>query len=104
MTVYQKVLVELDKNSSIKTQYNNLVKLMHSSEDKQLRSLIIAWLNVLSNAEHYRVGKMSSHLTQLLNTNACVKQDLRDYCNDIIWSKKPEWQVLAERYGWRPPV
>lgn len=104
MNVYQKVLVELDKNSSIKSQYNNLVKLMHSTEDKQLRSLIDAWLNVLVNAERYRVGKLHNHLAQLLNTNDYIKQNLRDYCNEVIWSKKPEWQILAERYGWRPPV
>lgn len=104
MTIYQKVLVELDKNSSIKTQYNNLVKLMHSSEDKQLRSLINDWLNVLANAECYQVRKLPNRLTQYVNTNSYIQQNLRDYCNDIIRSKKPEWQILAERYGWRPPV
>lgn len=55
MTVYQKVLVELDKSGTYKSQYNSLVKLKYSTEDKKLRSLIDAWLIVLSDAEGYRV-------------------------------------------------
>lgn len=102
MTVYQKVLIELDKSGTYKSQYNSLVKLKYLTEDKKLRDLIDAWLVVLSDAESYRVRKLFNHLTELLNTNMYVKQGLRDYCNDAILSKKPEWQILAERYGWRP--
>ena len=32
-----------------------------------------------------------------------VRQDLEDYCMKRIQSKKPEWQILAERHGWVKP-
>lgn len=104
MTNYQKVLVELDKNSSIKAQYNNLVKILYSTEDRQLKFFINSWLNVLDNAEHYRVRNLPNHVIGYLNENSHVKQNLIDYCNDIIRTSKPEWQILAEKHGWKPPV
>lgn len=104
MNIYNKVLIELNKQCSFKSQYNNLVKLQYSSEDRQLRNLISVWLNVLDSAESYRVRRLALKCQETLNINAYIKQNLVDYCNECIMSKKPEWQILAERYGWKPPM
>ena len=104
MNVYNKILVELNKNSTLKQQYNNLVKLRYSTEERELRKYIDAWLNVLDGAENFRLRKLYARTSELLNSSSNIKQNLIDYCNDVIWSKKPEWQILAERNDWRPPV
>lgn len=102
MNIYNKVLMELDKTVSLKSKVNNLVKLYYSTEDKYLRNYIDQWKQVLLDAEMYRERKLPVQCREHLNENSHIRQQLIDYCNDCLMSQKPEWQILAERYGWRP--
>lgn len=102
MNVYKKVLVELEKEQSYKSQINNLIKLEHETEDYELKKQIVSWVDILRNAETYRQGKLFNHARELLAERSPVKQELRDYCTTCIQSQQPEWQILALRYGWIP--
>jgi hypothetical protein len=102
MDIYNKVLMELDKTSSLKSKINNLVKLYYSTEDRKLRDYIEQWRCVLLDAETFRERKLPISSVECMNEKSYIKNKLIDYCNECIMSRKPEWQILAERYGWKP--
>lgn len=102
MNVYKKVLVELEKEQSFKTQMNNLIKIEYETEDYELKKRISNWCDVLHNAEIYSKRKLYNHAKELLAQRSAIRQELRDYCTTCIQSQQPEWQILALRYGWRP--
>lgn len=102
MNIYNKVLVELDKNQSFKTQQNNLVKLQYSTEDYELRKRLVSWYEVLQQADGYMKRKLPSHAHTVIMENNYLKEELRDYCRSCIQSQRPEWQIIALKYGWRP--
>lgn len=102
MNIYNKVLVELDKNQSFKVQQNNLVKLQYSTEDYELRKRLVSWYEVLQQADGYVKRKLPSHAHTVIMENNYLKEELRDYCRSCIQSQRPEWQIIALKYGWRP--
>lgn len=103
MNNYQKTLYELSKDSSLVSKYNNLMKIYYSTEDFKLKDLIRNYAGVLQTAEEYRKNKLPSHCQNTLSNGRSLYQNLYDYCTEVRMSKKPEWQILAERYNWRPP-
>lgn len=103
MTVYKKCLLELSKQSSFKAKHNSLMKLYYETEDYILKDYIRRYAEGLAEAEKYRVSKLPSHCNSVLQQIEPIKVALINYCNDTESCKKPEWQILAERYGWVPP-
>lgn len=101
---YVKVLIELDKTrklTNLSGYYNNLVTIMHTTEDSQLRSLIKQYIIYLPKIEKYAQAKMSINTQDLVNSSREYKIALHDYCEQMIKECKPEWQIIAERNGWR---
>lgn len=102
--LYTKVLVELDKThklTSLSGHYNNLVTIMHTTEDEELRGLIGAYIEFLPKIEKYAKAKMSINTQSLVNDSKPYKVDLYNYCGQMVKLCKPEWQIIAERNGWR---
>lgn len=46
--------------------------------------------------------KLPSHAHTVIMENNYLKEELRDYCRSCIQSQRPEWQIIALKYGWRP--
>lgn len=101
MDIYNKVLLELNKNERLATRYNNLEKLYFSTEDDVLKNLICGYCDVLKDALYYVSKKMPSNVDFYMKKSMYYRVDLEAYCNQCISSRKPEWQILAERNGWR---
>lgn len=104
MNIYTDILIQLNKDVSLSAKYNALMKLYYKTEDCVLKNYIRQYADVLQEAEVYRKRKLPSHTHQVLLEGNRFKVELESYCTEIKMSKKPEWQVLAERYGWTPPV
>lgn len=104
MKIYKKVLVEISKINSLTAEHNSLKKCYHDTEDEILKGYLREYCKNLVSAENYRRNKMISHANNVLDTNSSIKITIMNYCNQIISQGKPEWQVLAERNGWRPPI
>lgn len=103
MTVYKRCLLELSKQSSFKSIHNNLMKLYYETEDYTLKDYIRRYAEGLAEAEKYRISKLISHCSSVLHQIEPIKVSLINYCSDMESLRKPEWQILAERYGWTPP-
>ena len=102
--LYSKVLIELDKKQAIRAQQNNLIKIQYETEDYELRKRIVEWCNILNIADVHVQRKACILAKDLLNSHSDIKQELRDYCTSCIQSRQPEWQILALRYEWTPPI
>lgn len=87
-TMYKKVLIALNKDTTLRAQYNELVKIEYSTEDRELRKCIRAWKQVLESALTYQSRKLYQNSTEVLTVNLMVRQDLEDYCMKRIQSKK----------------
>ena len=103
MNVYTKVLIELAKSTSIQARYNSLIKIYYSTEDCKLKDLIHKYSDYLLSANDKILKSCYSACESILTESEPAKTALIDYCNEVKMSGKLEWQVLAERYGWKPP-
>lgn len=100
MTNYQKVLITVSTSTSFISEYNDLMKILYKTEDEKLRKCLNDWLSVLVNANKLSDSNKKRKLRIYLNNNRVYKDMLVIYCKEMERLKKPEWQVLAERYGW----
>lgn len=100
MNIYRKVLLELVKDEKWATKYNNLQKLRFSTEDEVLISLLVEYCNMIKDISSYIQRKLFQHAQNLIGESLTVRVKLDNYCNEVIRSQKPEWQIMAERNGW----
>lgn len=103
MIIYNKVLIEIHKIGSLKTQHNNLMKIYYSTEDLALREYIHNYCKGILKSEKYIQNKMMLAAQEAISDNIHNKVKLINYCEQMITCEKPEWQIIAERNGWVPP-
>lgn len=101
MSVYAKTIRTLAEVKTITAHMVSLGKIRAESEDQEL-GYLIANLVVALQYFHQQ-NKARSTPTSLTFQPAGETNPLLNYCNFHERSKKPEWQVLAERNGWKPP-
>jgi hypothetical protein len=102
---YTKVRTELSKMykpSQYQTLYNNLVAVANTTEDRILIKLINNYCNAISDIPSLAIKKLALSLNESMNNSLQARLELDSYCAEVISSHKPEWQVLAERHGWKP--
>ncbi|WP_029050570.1 hypothetical protein [Cupriavidus sp. amp6] len=100
---YQDVLIIIDTVASIVTTGNGLVKIGHRTEDTKLK----AALEKLAREVHMRGGPTQKiHLGNISTTMSLGKaaDQIKKYCQAVLASAKPQWQILAEQHGWIPPT
>lgn len=105
--VYVRVLTELGKMykpGSYGTLYNNLIKCYYDTEDYVLKGLLHEYCNLISEVSSLTSRRLPSHVSDCIQRAEPRRGSLIEYCNNIVQSGKPEWQVIAEKHGWRPPV
>lgn len=100
-STYEKTVSTLSAHKTIAKHISDLDKVKEKSEDdklnQELHSLILELQSV-----HGRL-KNKSAISALSDGSSKEVKAIIQYCKNHITSKKPEWQILAERYGWTPP-
>jgi len=90
--------------SEVKTlasHITSLGKIRVASEDAQLNSALDVLIRDLQFA-HAKSKNKSTPVAIASGTSPDV-QSIIAYCKRAIGTRKPEWQILAERHGWTPP-
>lgn len=101
MSNYDKTIKTATEVKTISGHMISLGKIRATSEDEELNFYIEAL--VLALQFHHQKSKAKSTPTSLTFNPLQETIRLLDYCDYHNQSKKPEWQVLAERNGWSRP-
>ena len=100
--MYEETIVVLKDLRTVASHITNLGKIMNKSEDQQLKTLLGTVITSLQRAHVSPKVKGKSTPGNLYNLADLGIKNLIKYCESAIGSKKPEWQILAERNGWAP--
>lgn len=101
MSCYEKTLKSLKEVKTFSSHITALGKILNSSEDTSLNQLLEFLIKELQ-LSHLKSKNKSTPLS-LEKATATEVTRLIEYCKLAVGSKKPEWQILAERHGWTPP-
>ena len=101
MSSYEKTLKSLKEIKTFSSHLTALGKIKAVSEDTSLKQAIDALVRELQYA--HATSKKKSTPTSLENATVPEAKALLQYCQRAIGSKKPEWQIIAERHNWVPP-
>jgi hypothetical protein len=101
MSYYKKALDSLKEIKTISAHMTALGKIRASTEDTNLIRAIDDLVHELQEV-HTKSKSKSTPLSLDTAKNSKAKA-LVQYCSNAIGTKKPEWQILAERHGWVPP-
>jgi hypothetical protein len=97
---YQLVLTALADHGTLGARINKLNKVWASTEDATLKALLGDRIKKIKVAWAQLERQSSTFVGDL---NSAANKALVDYCEGCVSSSKPQWQILAERAGWRPP-
>ena len=103
--VYRDVVIQLEKNytfTQYNTLYNSLRKLYITTEDIELQKLLFEYTRIIQDVALYGQRKLTLRASEIVSIALPYKQSLYNYCQKVLASEKPEWQIIAERNGWRP--
>ncbi|WP_330208203.1 hypothetical protein [Pseudomonas sp. Z13] len=102
MTIYEKVINELHQMRTIVNHIKKLGSLLPEIQDSKLKSILEATVTNLQRAHASPRVKTNSTPGNLYNPKEIIVMQLIQYCESAIGTKKPEWQVEAERNNWGP--
>ena len=102
--MYQQTIDSLNKLQTQVQHIKSLGVILNKTEDQQLKKLINHLITVIQQFLAHPRTKNKTIPISLINNTEKVIIELKTYCAQFIVNKKPEWQVLAERNGWTPPV
>jgi ABC-type glutathione transport system ATPase component len=101
MSTHQKTLKSLTEVKTLSSHITSLGKIKNASEDERLNGAID---NLIRDLQFTHAnGKHKSTPVALSSGTSPEVQGIINYCKQVVGSKKPEWQILAERHGWTPP-
>jgi hypothetical protein len=110
MNEYQKAIFILKKNATTQSKENDLLKLAIVTEDLRLKSL----LKETARGYHgyikpgqIRRGDGGGYPLNYSEWRKLMFDDLfgcynklLTYCENILATEKPQWQIIAEENGW----
>lgn len=98
---YEAVLGVLVEHGTLSSFINKLNKVSIATEDDELRKAItpVVW-NLEKSLQSFPNNKKSAKLTLTPSSDLPPFKTLARYCLECIQSKKPQWQIIAERHGW----
>ena len=105
--MYEQTMMALRQIRTFASHATNLRKIAARTEDERLRELLGTLISALRAASEFSKRKnVRSTPGNLVDATALLPPvaPLTMYCQSVIGTKKPEWQVLAERHGWTPPT
>ena len=101
MENYDKTIRTVTEVKTMTSHMTALGKLMASSEDGNLCSLIAQLVQALQYQYEHSTNK--SIPTSLMFFPIPQTMQLVGYCKQQNQLRKPEWKVIAEQNGWTPP-
>ena len=101
MSTYEKTIKSMSEVKTMSSHLTSLGKIKIASEDGRLNSAIENLIRELQYA--HANSKHKSTPISLASGSSQEIQAIINYCKSAIGTKKPEWQILAERNGWTPP-
>lgn len=100
---YQNAIAICRSLGTIPSLQNKLATLSAKTEDKKLAKLLEQGAALLITAHKVAVlNKVGSKPTNI-DLKQSPFREIYAYCEAMIASEKPEWQILAEQNGWQPP-
>lgn len=107
MTDYKKAIHVLSKICGISDITTNkrdkLIDIKLNTEDLILIGKIDNLLTHFTEVRRLKNIKMYMKCSNEFKLLMSLRDDLILYCESMMASNKPEWMILAERQGWRPP-
>ncbi|WP_064603930.1 hypothetical protein [Photobacterium sp. J15] len=100
MNNYEKFLKAVSEVKTLSSHMTALGKIKSASEDEKFIAAIDAIIPSLQRA--YLASTSKSTPVSLDKTDIREINSLISTCKKIVGTKKPEWQILAERNGWGP--
>ncbi len=101
MSAYEDVVKISKEFKTLSALITALGKVKAKTEDaaliQGLDMLILRMQNTLINSKDKSIPVSLEH------SSLRGVKSLLAYCQKAIGTKKPEWQILAERNGWQPP-
>ena len=91
---YAKVLEILAQQMKGVQRHNKLVAIQVVSEDSELVRLLSACITAYIEASR-------SYQQSVRDTYRETHDNLRSYCQWALSNAKPQWQIEAERHGWK---
>ena len=102
MTAYEETVKSLSETKTLASHIKGLGKIKISTEDASLIKALEALLIQLQADHSNKRIKNKSTPISIEKSNIREVNVLLAYCNKAIVTKKPEWQILAERNNWKP--
>ncbi|CEP34823.1 MULTISPECIES: hypothetical protein [unclassified Halomonas] len=102
MTIYEETVDALKEMETVASHIKSLGKIMNKTEDAKLKQLLGKVITKLQTSHANPKVKGKSTPGNLYNVKDLHIESLIKYCENIIPTKRPEWQILAERNGWAP--
>lgn len=102
MGPYEKTLKTINEVKTLSSHMISLGKIRLECEDPQLDVYIVALIKALQFQHVYSTSRTTPLALTFFPT--AETHSLYVYCLQFKKHKKPEWQVLAERNGWQPPL
>lgn len=120
----EQLLLACEHVDSLTSRHKKFVKYKYETENEELKKKIEDVISgLVALKEEDSDGSLEKHLKgnpnyykevqswgnfdgtgramcKLIN----AEDSLKRYCNELLKEEKPEWQIIAERNGWRPPV
>ncbi|MBY8130832.1 hypothetical protein HPK20_15490 [Vibrio fluvialis] len=100
MNNYEKFLRSVSEVKTLSAHLTALGKIKLASEDEKFKAAIDSIIPYLQR-KHAK-SKAKSTPVSLDKTNIQEINALISACQKVVGTKKPEWQILAERHGWEP--
>lgn len=98
---YEKTIECLLGIETLKVHYNKFIKIYSTTEDSILKKLIEKLLSFLKR--FVIVAKGNQRMIQIpLPRDQIIVVELMQYCEKCLNTKKPQWQIIAEKAGWKP--
>jgi len=108
---YTNVIVVVRSIDRSSTKINRLVKISSICEDERLKELteqlITAYGYYIKPGASRRVREGSIvpvNNQEWINYIKPIIEATLSYCNNMIATMKPQWQIIAERNGWQQPI
>lgn len=114
MKDYQKAMEFLLTQGTAKALANKWAKLASTTQDEDLRSLAIelnrvygmyikpGWSRRAETAPVIR-GIVVDCYSAYHQAHGQIRMQTKNYVEEKLAQGKPEWMVMAEKHGWRPP-
>lgn len=91
----------MSETKTLASHITSLGKIKISTEDSNLKQSLDIVILELQRA--HANSKSKSTPVSIEKSQIPEIKMLLNYCQKAVGSKKPEWQIMAERNGWIPP-